>query len=186
MCPTSALMAASTAAGVAGAGVSGFGTFLGGRSAAAAANYSAQVAANNAIIANQNATYASQAGEAQADIAARKGAAVSGKVKAGQAASGIDVNTGSALDVQAGQRETSKLEAETVLNNAELQAYGYRSQATGYTAQAGLEKMEAAQAPVGADIATIGGVLSSASSLGSSWAKFGTTPQATGGGTTGG
>jgi hypothetical protein len=127
------------------------------------------VATNNAIIAEQNATYASDAGLASAAASSLKGAAASGKIKATQAASGIDVNTGSAVNVQASERETNVLNAETVLNNAELQAYGYRAKATSEEAQAGLEKEEAAQATTGADIAAAGNLLSSASSVGAKW-----------------
>jgi hypothetical protein len=45
-----------------------------------------------------------------------------------QAASGVDVNTGFAATVQESQRELSKLESETTLSDAELQAWGYRNQ----------------------------------------------------------
>jgi hypothetical protein len=49
------------------------------------------------------------------------------------------------------------LNTETVLNNAELQAYGYRAQGTAFTEQAGLEQMEANEAPIAANLATAGG-----------------------------
>lgn len=44
-----------------------------------------------------------------------------------------------------------------MLNNAELQAYGYRTQQTAFTETAGLETMEAEQAPVAANFALAGG-----------------------------
>ena len=160
-------------AGIAGAGISAVGMVEQGQATANAANYNAQVARNNALIAGQNAEYATNAGLEKADIAARKGAAAGGRIKAAQAASGIDVNTGSAVDVQEGQRETSKLDAETVLNNAQLEAYGYRTQATGFTAQAGLDTAQAEQAPIGADIGATGSLLSNASSLGFKWTSAG-------------
>jgi hypothetical protein len=161
------------AAGIAGAGVSAVGAVEQGQATSNAAAYSAQVAANNATIANQNAEYATAAGVQQAADTSLKGAAKSGKIKAGQAASGIDVNTGSAVAVQEGQRETDKLDAETVLNNAELKAYGYRSAATGFTAQSGLDTAESEQAPIGADIGAGGSLLSNASSLGFKWSTAG-------------
>jgi hypothetical protein len=43
-----------------------------------------------------------------------------------------------------------------VLNNAELQAYGYRTQGTAFTETAGLETMEANEAPIAAGLATAG------------------------------
>lgn len=79
------------------------------------------------------------------------------------------MNTGSAVNVQAPERETNVLNSETVLNNAELQAYGYRAAATGCKATAGLEEEEAAQAPVGAALSATGNLLSAASSVGAKW-----------------
>lgn len=163
-------------AGVLGAGTSALGTLESGAATSNAASYAATVAANNAIIAQQNAKYASAAGEAQAQAVSLKGAATQGKIKTAQAASGVDVNSGSNVDVQKSQRELSQLDTETTLNNAELQAYGYRTQATNYQAQAGLETAEAEQAPIGAALAAGGGLLSSASSLGFNAAKFGVNP----------
>jgi hypothetical protein len=168
MCPGTLAIA-----GLVGAGVSAGGSILGGIAQGNAASYQAQVAKNNAIVENQKAEYATQAGEAQAAATSLKGAAAGGKVKAAQAANNIDVNTGSAVDVQASQRELSKLDTETVLNNAELQAYGYRTQAVSDTATAGLEEAEAEQAPIGGYISAGGNLLSSASSIGFKWGGAG-------------
>lgn len=154
---------------VAGAGISAVGTIEQGQAASNAASYQATVAQNNAIIANQNADYAVKAGEATAAATSMKGAATSAAIKTSQAANGIDVNSGSAAVVQASQREKNVLDTETVMNNAELQAYGYRAAATGYTANAGLDTLQATQAPIGADIAAGGNLLSAASSIGTKW-----------------
>jgi hypothetical protein len=123
------MAAAAPIAGIVGAGISAIGTIEGGQATSNAAAYKAQVAKNNAIIADQNAQYSSNAGLASAAASSLKGAAAGGKVKATQAASGIDVNTGSAVNVQASERETNVLNSETVLNNADLQSYGYRAAA---------------------------------------------------------
>ena len=116
-------------AGVVGAGVEAAGALQEG-------NYKGQVARYNAIIADQNADYAIQAVTQQSAAASMKGAARGAAIKTSQAASGIDVNTGSAVDVQASDRMVAQLDAETVLNDAELQAYGYRTQKTNFIAQA--------------------------------------------------
>lgn len=160
------------AAGIGGAGVTAAGKLEAGAAAANAANYQAEVARNNAIIAQQNADYAIKSGQVQAANQSMKGRAISGKIKANQAASGVDVNTGSAVDVQQSQREVNKLDTDTVLNNAELKAYGYRSDASNFTAQAGLDEMQAEQAPIGAAFDAAGGLLSSASSVGGKWAMM--------------
>jgi hypothetical protein len=169
LAPSASLASISSLFGIVGAGTSAIGTIEQGEATSNAAAYSAQVAANNAVIAQQNATYAEAAGQQQAAATSLKDAAASGKVKAAQAASGIDVNTGSAVNVQASERETNVLNTETVLNNAELQAYGYRAAATGYEATAGLEKEEAEQAPIGAALSATSNLLSNASSIGLKW-----------------
>lgn len=152
--------------GLAGAAISGIGAITGGLSTAAQARYQAQVNENNAIVAAQNAAYAGAAGSQQATAESYKSAARGGAIKTQQAAAGIDVNTGSAVNVQASERQTGQLSALTAENNALLQAYGYRTAATGYTAEAGLQRAEAAQAPIGAALAAGGGLLGNASAIG--------------------
>lgn len=154
-----------------GAGIRAGGSILGGIAQGNAASYQAQVAANNAIIARQNAQYAEEAGMQQAMATSLQGASTLGKVKAAQAANNIDVNTGSAVRVQQSQRELNALNAATALSNAELSAYGYRAAATGYQAQAGLEQMQAEAAPIGGLIGGAGNLLSNASSIGFKWAN---------------
>jgi hypothetical protein len=121
-----------------------------------AAAYQAQVAANNAIIAGYNASESEQGGNTQAYVAGQQAAATGGRIKAAQAANNIDVNSGSAVKVQQGARQAGTLNQETVLSNAELQAYGYRTTSTAFTEQAGLETMEANEAPIAAGLATAG------------------------------
>lgn len=158
--------------GAVGAGVSAVGTIAQGQATANAAHYSAQVAQNNAKIAEQNAEYSTNAGQAHAAASSLKSAATGGRIRATQAASGVDVNTGSAVDVQESQRELGKLDTETVLNNAELQAYGYRTQAANFKSQAELDELKADQAPIGAALGAGGGLLSDASSLGWKWSQI--------------
>lgn len=160
------------AAGLGGAAASAAGALEGGAAQQNAANYQAAVASNNATIAEQNAAYATKAGLQQAATQSQKGAAIGGKIKAAQAASGVDVNSGSAVDVQQSQREVNKLDTDTVLNNAELKAYGYRTDATNFQAQAGLDEMQAEQAPIGAAFTATGDLLSGASSVGTKWATL--------------
>src|SRR5262245_10005795 len=117
------------AAAVGGSALSAYGSHKAGISQKNASMYAAEVARNNSIIAGQRADYATKAGQTQATATSLKGAAQLRRIKVAQAASGIDVNAGSAVDVQASQREVNKLDTETVLHNAELQAYGYRAQA---------------------------------------------------------
>lgn len=136
------------------------------------ADYQAQVARNNATIARQNAEYSSQAGAEQAMTESLKGANEGGQIKAGQAANNIDVNSGSAVKVQEGQREIGQLNTLTVENNALLQAYGYKAQATNFTAEAGLDQSEANNAWIGGVTGAAGSLLSDSSALGFKWGGF--------------
>lgn len=53
-----------------------------------------------------------------------------GSQKAGFAGQGVDVNSGSALDVQADAAYLGELDALTIHTNAQREAAGYRAQAT--------------------------------------------------------
>jgi hypothetical protein len=173
------LLSAAIGLGVVGAGVSAYGAIKQGQATAAADKYQAQVAANDAIIASQNAEYATQSGQAKATTTSLQNRAQLGKVVAAEAASGVDVNTGSAADAQTTQREMGTVDTQQVVNNAAITAYGYRTQAVNYQANSQLLAAEAPQAATAGDIAAAGGLLSSAGSLGMQWARLGnntTTP----------
>jgi len=171
MCIATAAIAATA---LAGASVSAAGTVYSGMAAGDAASYQAEVARNNSLIAEENAAYASKAGQAQASAVSLKGAAKVGKIKTAQAANNIDVNTGSAVNVRASEREAGVLDTATVLSNAELEAYGYRAKGTGYTAESGLLTTQAEEAPIGAGIGATGSLLSGASAVGFKFGGGGT------------
>lgn len=165
-------MAVVPALMVASAAVAAVGAVSSGIASKNAADYQAQVANNNAIVAQQNAEYALKAGSAQAENQSRKGAANLGRIKTAIAAGGVDVNSGSALDTQVGQRETNQLDTETVLNNAQLQAYGYRTQQTNFESEAKLDTMKGEAAETSGYLKAGGDLLSSASSIGGKWTGF--------------
>lgn len=159
------------------------GTLQQGAATSEAAAYQAQVASNNQAIAARNADIASAAGQGQAAIASETTAQNVGAVKVAQAASGIDVNKGSAVAVQKSAREVGALNAATTLSNVETgPVYGYRTAAVSYGAQAKLEKIAAGQAIIGSEIGAAGQELgaagsaaSTAASLAFKWGGGGTT-----------
>lgn len=136
--------AVSIAATVASAGIAAYGAVQSAHAQSAAAAYQAQVAKNNATEAQQNATYAIQAGETSAETQGLKNKEALGAVVASEAANNVDVNSGSALDVQVGQRETGLEDVDQIRSNALLNAYGYQTQATSFTAQSTLDTSTAA------------------------------------------
>lgn len=180
---TTLLAGTAAAAGVAGAGMSAAGSIKGGQAASQTASarkqmayYQAQVSRNNATVARQNAEYAMAAGQGQAGNQSLVGAAKFGRLKAGQGASGVNANGGSAVDVQASERSLNQLDSETVLANAALKSYGYQVQAANYEAQANLDMsggqlygQQSADALTSGYLQAGGSLLSAASSLPFSW-----------------
>lgn len=160
------------AATVLAAGVSAYGSIQSSNASSASSQYQAQVSANNAKIADQNAEYAKAAGERQVNQQQFKTAALVGSIKAQQASEGLDVNSGSNLDVQSSAKELGELDAITVRNAAARQAYGYQAQSMSDVAQGQLQEAKASSDSTaglfGATSSVLGGVSSSANT----YAKF--------------
>jgi len=159
-----ALSAAGTASKVAGQA-------KGGQANSQTYAYQAQVARRNAAVNRMRAERAEQAGIAGADIESLRGANLLGAVKAKQAASGVNVNTGSNVDVRADIAKANKFNATNVLRNAELTSWGYRRQAESDDTQAALYDRGASGAGSAAAGAIGGTLLEGASSLPWGWLK---------------
>lgn len=158
--------AVGTIASIAGAGVGALGAIKQGQAEKSSAEYNAQIAANNAKLATQNAGFAAKEGEAQAEASSLKTRAQVGGIVANQGAAGVDVNTGSAVDVRSSAAQLGELSALDIRSNAARQAYGYQTESTGSTAQSQLDKMQGANAGPAGSInagATLLGGLGSAS-----------------------
>lgn len=160
------------ASSLAGTATSALGSVKGGQAAAGQAReqgamnaYQAEIARRNAAIAEQAAQRAEVTAGISAENKSREGAARLGKVKAAQASNGIDVNTGTAVDVQTGQRELGQLDTETVFNNELLKAYGYRVQGQNFDAEAALLDARAKGAGQRASDAETAGYLKGAGTL---------------------
>ncbi len=162
-----------TIATVASTGLSIFGALKGaqgerqqGQSNAQAARYNAAVAANNATLARQNKDFASQRAQQETQAALMKTRSEVGAIKANQAASGIDLTSGSAVDVRSSAQETGQLSAIDIRTKAARQAYGYDIEAQSYDSQAKLDKQLAKNAleagETNANTTLIGGISSAA------------------------
>lgn len=126
---------------------------------AASLETDAQVSERNAVIAENRAVLAERAGEragavgvAKAEAQSQAGAIRNARVKASQAASGVDVNTGSAVDVRAGGQAMNKLDVETDLSNAALERYGYKLAADESRDTATMDRYSAARTRSQADV----------------------------------
>jgi len=163
---------ASLIAGVASTGVAVAGSLSSAAAQKSNANYQAQVARNNETIAAQNAEYATQAGQEKAQEVGIQEREQQGQVTTALAAGGVDVNSGSAADVEKTQKETGSLATQQTVDNAALQAYGYRTQQANFGAESGLLTGQAGQATTAGDLMAGGGLLSGASGVGLNYAKL--------------
>ena len=138
------------------------------------ANYQAQVARNNRMVAEWNAQRALQQGQVDEQNQRFKSAALLGSQRAALASQGGDVDSGSPLDIQADTARAGEYDAQTIGNNAALKAYGYRVQGANAGAEANLDDYKAASTmsalPYGIGSSLLGGAKSLA---GTNWPSFG-------------
>jgi hypothetical protein len=136
-----------------------------GYSQSQAASYNAQVARNNQIIANQQANTALQVGQTQEENKRIQTGEMMGGIVAAEGASGVNPNTGSALNVRSSAAETGELDALTIKYNSNLQARNLQYQGAIYGSQAQLYSSQA-----GWDVAN--SILGGASSVSNKWLQY--------------
>lgn len=83
-----------------------------------------------ADMADRNALHAASAGEEQASNVLQRGAQIKSTQRANMAANGVDLTDGSPAAVLASTETMREIDANTTLNNAMQEAFGYRSEAT--------------------------------------------------------
>ena len=123
------------------------------------AQYQSQMDANNAKLAGEQAVSTVQAGQAAAMQGGLQAAQVLGGQKAALAANGVNLGSGSAIDLQATTRYLNDQDQSNISNNAARQAWGYNVDASNYAAQSGLSAWQA-QNNHPAAIGAIGGASS--------------------------
>lgn len=134
-------------------------------------NYQAGVADINAKIARQNADFTLNKGEQEAVQYGLASSQRQGQIKAGQGASGIDINTGTAVDVRASQKMVSDLDMLQIRSNAAKTAYDYNVQAVSNENQANLYRMAGANAVTAASYEATASILGTVSSVSSKWTQ---------------
>ena len=147
-----------TVASLGAAGIGALGSIEQSKASAACAGYNAQVAQQNAQIATQNASFAGSQGQQEVAASGAQTKARIAATLANQGASGVDVNTGSDVNVRESEAKLGMLNALTIRSNAAKSAYGYQTQSVSDTGQAALLKSQQ-----GSDI--LGGYLSGASNV---------------------
>lgn len=132
------------------AAVSAAGTISSGMAQSKAANYQAKVAQNNAKIAAQNAAYTDAQGAKREREEAFKLQNLIGRIKAGRAASGVNVTTGSALDTVDSAGLLGRMSISNVRDEFARQSSALRAQSANFLAQSDIYKAEASNAKTGA------------------------------------
>jgi hypothetical protein len=124
-----------------------------------AQQYQAQVASNNAKLAGEQASSTVQAGQAAAMQSGLQAAQVLGEQKAALAANGVNLGSGSAIDLQATTHYLNAQDISNITNNAARQAWGYNVDSSNYAAQSGLSAWQGHSSNPAA-IGTMGGASS--------------------------
>lgn len=130
-----ALAAGGIATGVMG----GVSAYQQGKAQQAQMNYQAQVARNNAKIAQANADQKRQEGIEEARTQRMKTLQKVGAQQAALAANGVDISQGTALDMIEDTSAMGELDALTTRYNYETHALGYEQQASNFRNQANLD-----------------------------------------------
>ena len=166
----------ATIVGAAGIGTSLLGGLFGAAGAAQTGKaqqnqmlYQAGLAQINSQIDQQNANFAIEQGEqtaAKYGIGARQQA---GQIKAAQSSGHLDVNSGSARDVQEAQRTVSQIDLNQIRTNAAKTAWNYEAQANVQKGQASLYQMGAADISKATVLNIASSLISTGSSVASKW-----------------
>lgn len=134
--------------------------------------YKAQVARNNAIILERNAASITEAGGVAAQTNDLKTRNLIGTQLVIQAASGLDVNSGTAVNVRQSAADMGHLDTLTILSNAGKQSAGAKAQAANFLADADLSTAAGSYARDAGDINIATSLLGGATSVADKWAGY--------------
>lgn len=157
-----------------GAGVKAYGNIQEGQAKNAQAQFQAGIAEHNRTLSFQNADYARNVGEVDAQTSGLKTGQIIGQQKAGQGASGLDVNFGSATQVRESQHEIGWHDQQVIRSDAARKAYAYEQEGVTQGMQADLYRRAGADAEAAGQIGAVSSILGGLSSTADKWAKAAT------------
>lgn len=160
--PAAAGMSGLQLAGLAASTVGGIGQAMQGKAASESAAYNAEIARNNQIIANNNATAAIHEGEQNAASSSQGTKAKIGGILANQGASGVDISSGSSVDTRASAAQTGELNAINIRADAARKAYGYQNEGANAAIQEQMDKASAKNEAASSEVASASTLLSGA------------------------
>jgi hypothetical protein len=155
----------------AGGIIGGLGAQESGQAAAGASTYKAGVALINKQVEDQNASWALQSGDSQAEVKGLQAGQKIGEEKVVQANSGFDVNTGTAAKVREDMSSAAVYDQNVIRWDAAKAAYGYEVKGVSDVAQSNLDLMAASQEKTAGDIGEITSFINAGSSVASKWSQ---------------
>ena len=134
--------------------------------------FNAQVAANNATIARQQATQAHDIGKVQTARQQLKARQLIGLQRASSAGQGVLVDAGSAGDIAGDTRAQSRIDAANIRANTARQALGFLVQGANFDAGGGLILAEGSNRASAINAQASATLLKGAGSVASKWQDY--------------
>ncbi len=162
----------SAVATVAATAVSAYGAIQQGQAAQNQADYQAAVDRNNQQVAEWQAADALDRGaEAERQHRTRV-QQVLGSQRAAMASNGLDLSSGSPLDILSDTAMFGELDALTIRSNAEREAYGHRVRSQDFAASAQLAQMRGSSAATAGMVGAGSTLLTGTGKVASNWGKI--------------
>lgn len=143
--------------------VAAAGAAMQAKSQSDAANYQAAQAKNNAKIAGYQGQIAQHQGEEEADAIHRQVSATIGAQRAGFAAGGISLGSGTELAVESDTARAGALDLATARNNTDLKKWGFNIEKQNYLSSEAADKSAGTNALISGGVNVASSLLSSAS-----------------------
>lgn len=134
-------------------------------------NYKAGIALIQQKADLQNANWAEDAGDINAEEKGLQSGQLVAATKTQEAASGFDVNTGSGARVRTAQEDASNFDQSLIRWDASKTAYGFRVKAAMDEAESRLDTMSAGYAKQAGDIGVATSILGGVSGVASKWTQ---------------
>lgn len=178
--------AASVASTILGGALSGMGASSSAGASADAFNFKAGIAKLNADINKQNAAWSINQGAIKASNYGLKAGQEIAETKVVQAASGLDINSGSKEAVRDTQQEVAKYDQGLIRSDAAHTAHGYEVKAASDSIEAEMNRVSAVNASKAGKLDVLKSIIGTASSVASKWTQGNTLGMWSGGSGSGG
>lgn len=146
--------------------------FASSKATAYALKQQAGVMKNNQAIAQMGAESAMRAGEAQVAALTYKAGLVKAAQRTRLAANGVNINSGSAAEIQRSTDIMKEIDKQTAQMNALASAWGYRRKASAYSMQSGVAQISAGAFSKTAAASAISSLLDKGTVAADRWYKY--------------